>query len=225
LADFVFDVVLVEKGWITSTLLLLWLKKLAQNIKRRPLLLVVDCHSTRYCCLLDTDYQFPGRFDMEVMAFCAENQIHLLGLPPNMTWNMQVPDLAIFGPLKTFVAALRTMASKSTTVNKTNIAALITKALLLACSLSNIVAGFKAAGLYPWNPQVVIDRLKLKKSKVAAPTGEALIMDKAQKQLKALVRLFIEDLHMLYSFCQHTPASSSTTLSLQEVLLVSRQCL
>jgi hypothetical protein len=115
----------------------------------------------------------------------------MLGLPPNSTWMLQPLDLSVFGALKTFAAAFRLLAAKTNSLSKSNIVSVITAALILALSTSNIVAGFRAAGIWPWNPQEAIDRLNTKKKvsgKSDAKASVSLVKD-AQKAMQEIVAL------------------------------------
>ena len=99
---------------------------------------------------------------MEVMLFCVNNNIHLLGLPPNCTHLLQPLDLGVFGPLKSHAAVARMNFAKQVPLGAHNFLRAITPAILLALTQSNIVGAFKSAKLLPWDPAAAVRKIEKK---------------------------------------------------------------
>ena len=76
----------VETGHMSSELFSDYVHWFARQVKRRPQLLLVDGHATR--------------FQPDLLEWCANEGIHLLCGPPNATAWTQVPDASVFGELK-----------------------------------------------------------------------------------------------------------------------------
>ena len=78
-----------SKGWMDSEIFLNWFTHhfLVHSPSSRPILLVLDDHSTHY------NPSFVRRAAEEMIVFC---------LPPNTTHLTQPLDKGIFGPLKTY---------------------------------------------------------------------------------------------------------------------------
>jgi len=137
-----FDTCFAANGSIDSTVLLAWLKAFARTVAKRPLLLVLDNHVSRY--------------STEIFEFCRSEQIHLLALPPHTTSVLQVLDVAIFSPFKHYARLLRLMAARTVTgVSRANIIRIVSPALVLACSVANILNGFRRCGIFPFNPEAI----------------------------------------------------------------------
>ena len=79
---------LSEKGWITSELFEGWLFEhfLEHAVSCRPLLLLLDRHSTHY--------------QPEVIRLARQNGVIMLCLPPHTTHETQPLDCGVFAPLK-----------------------------------------------------------------------------------------------------------------------------
>ena len=77
-----------EKGWIDTELFHSWLSThfLKYAVSSRPLLLILDGHSSHY--------------QLETVKFAKSNEIILFCLPPHTTHVSQPLDTCVFGPLK-----------------------------------------------------------------------------------------------------------------------------
>ena len=104
-------------------------------------------------CLIILDNHF-SHVNFEVVTFCRSHGIVLLTLPPHTSHRLQPLDVAVFGPLKTYVNRqadgwMRTNPGR--TMNIYDIPGIVGKALPLAAKYSNITAGFEATGVQPFN--------------------------------------------------------------------------
>ena len=79
---------LSDSGWMTTGLFESWLTELflRHAVSSRPLLLVLDGHSTHY--------------QPKVIRLARENEVIMLCFPPHSTHEAQPLDVGVFGPLK-----------------------------------------------------------------------------------------------------------------------------
>lgn len=131
---------LSSKGWIDQELFQLWFTKhfLRYAPPTRPLLLLLDGHSSHYC---------PA-----TIRSAIEEQVIIFSLPPNTTHLTQPLDKGIFGPLKVCwrqVCHQFLVKNPGTQVTKHNFSALFSEAWVQAMSPRNILSGFRTTGVYP----------------------------------------------------------------------------
>ena len=110
----------------------------------RPLLLLLDGHSTHY--------------QPEVVRYASENNIIMLCLPPHTTHETQPLDCGVFSPLKTHWTTVchdYMQKNPGKVINKYNFNLLFSEAWLRAVIPSNIISGFRTCGVYPFNPSAV----------------------------------------------------------------------
>jgi hypothetical protein len=91
---------------------------------------------------------------LEVLEFCFANNIILCRLPSHTSHKLQPCDIAVFAPLK---AAYREQAERLerggvNTIGKEHFTSLYSPAREKAFTPKNIIAGFAASGLFPFNP-------------------------------------------------------------------------
>lgn len=131
---------LSSKGWIDQELFDLWFTRhfLRYAPPVRPLVLLMDGHSSHYC---------PS-----TIKFAAKEKIILFSLPPNTTHLTQPLDKSIFGPLKIFwreVCHQFIVKNPGSKVSKHNFSSLFSEAWIRALTPHNIVSGFRITGVYP----------------------------------------------------------------------------
>ena len=78
-----------DSGWITTKLFKSWLCDhfLKHAVSDRPLLLLLDGHSTHY--------------QLEVIRYARQQKVLMLCLPPHTTHKFQPLDCTVFSPFKT----------------------------------------------------------------------------------------------------------------------------
>ena len=135
-----------DKGWINTDLFEGWLMEhfVVNAVSGRPLLLLLDGHSTHY--------------QPEVVRFARDHDIIMLCLPPHTTHEAQPLDCGVFKPLKaqwTNVCHLYFQKNPGKVINKFNFNLLFSQAWLKALIPANIVAGFRTCGVYPFNPAAI----------------------------------------------------------------------
>jgi hypothetical protein len=137
---------LSKNGWINSELFHSWfmnhfLKYVPQT---RPLLLLLDGHSSHYC---------PS-----TIRLAAEQGILIFVLPPNTTHLTQPLDKGCFSPLKVLwrqaCHEFRRM-NPGRVVTRFEFSRLFSEVWYEAMSAKNIVASFKTTGVCPFNRQAL----------------------------------------------------------------------
>ena len=136
---------LSKNGWIDSELFDLWFTQhfLLHAPPARPLLLLMDGHSTHYQpCVVRKAAE-------EVLLFC---------LPPHTTHLTQPLDKGCFGPLKMSwrkecQAYLRRNPGK--VVTRYEFSMLFSKAWFQGMSMTNVIGGFRTTGVYPFNRHAI----------------------------------------------------------------------
>ena len=131
-----------ETGWMNRSLFEKWFVHhfLVYAPKIRPLILLMDGHSSHYC--------------PEFIKRAAAEKIILFTLPPNTTHITQPLDKGCFSPLKVYWRqACHDFYSHNPgrVVTVYEFSELFSKAWLSAMSAKNIVASFECTGIYPFN--------------------------------------------------------------------------
>lgn len=115
--------------------------------QQRPLLFIID--------------GAKGHLDLAAIDFARSKQIHLLCLPAQTTHILQVADVSLFGPFKTYWRGAcdelkkeraRSKPSSERGIRRGDIVPLVLRAWPLAMTTGNIQAGFKRTGIYPYDP-------------------------------------------------------------------------
>ena len=134
-------------GWMDRELFALWFKNHFLNYipSTRPILLLMDRHSSHYC---------PS-----TIILAAQQRIILFALPPNTTHFSQPLDKGCFAPLK---MAWREKCHHylsqhpSEVITKFQFSPLFRKAWLTSMTVANITGGFKVTGVYPVDRHALI---------------------------------------------------------------------
>ena len=126
-----------------------WLKRVfdpqtKERAKQKPRILICDGFGTHET--------------LEILEFVIENNIILCRLPSHTSHKLQPCDVAVFAPLK---AAYRDQVERLErggvgTIGKQHFTYLYSPARERALTQRNILAGWKASGLYPFNPDKVL---------------------------------------------------------------------
>ena len=143
---------LSPRGWMDQELFDGWFTNhfLRYAPLVRPLLLLLDGHSSHYC--------------PDTIRLAAKEKIIIFALPPNTTHFSQLLDKGCFGPLKTHWKdeCHKFMAKNpGEMVSRYSFSAVFCSSWMKAMTISNIVAGFKVSGIHPLNR----DAIKLPKVK------------------------------------------------------------
>ncbi len=129
-----------ENGWMDKELFDIFFNNLflraAPSV--RPLLLLMDGHSSHYC--------------PETIRAAAKQKVILFALPPNTTHMTQPLDKGLFAPLKTKYSELshNFMAKNpGKVVSRFSFTPLFCEAWMCSMTMKNIQKGFETTGVYP----------------------------------------------------------------------------
>ena len=149
-----------ERGFVNREIFLLILKDLAKHLDdkkiKRPFILFID--------------GYKGHLGLEISLFCKENGIQLILFKPNSTHLCQPLDLVFFKSVK------QKMKKRSESWHGKHVGQKMGKYVMIKeCAYpaieetvadpENIKAGFRRAGLVPWDP-TVLDKRKLVPSSI-----------------------------------------------------------
>lgn len=137
---------LSNKGWIDQQLFDIWFCNhfLQYAPSARPLLLLLDGHSSHYC--------------PDTIRLAAKEKVILFALPPNTTHFSQPLDKGCFGPLKNYWRAEChhfMSCNPGLVVSRYSFSRLFSTAWMKAMTMSNILGGFKVTGVFPLNRDAV----------------------------------------------------------------------
>ena len=135
-----------EKGWVDQELFYFWLKEhfLPNAVSRRPLLLLLDGHSSH--------------FEPKSLQFAKDNDIIIFCIPPHTTHECQPLDCSFFRSLKAhWQQSCHNFYQKNPgkVISKLNFCSVFKPAWHNAIIPSNIINGFKKAGVFPFNRHAV----------------------------------------------------------------------
>jgi hypothetical protein len=143
-----------KSGWTSDSHGYQWLTEVFEPWSRQRLpdpaarrMLIMDGHSSHVTA--------------RVISFCMQNAIDLLIMPPHCSHVLQPLDVSVFAPLK---RALGKETDKVARLDSSRIARvqwteMYIRAHKTAFSMSNICSGWRATGLYPLYPGVVLDKV------------------------------------------------------------------
>jgi hypothetical protein len=137
---------LTSKGWMESEIFHDWFSHhfLVHAPSSRPLLLLLDGHSTHY--------------NPSFVRKAAEEKVIVFCFPPNTTHLTQPLDKGIFGPLKTYWnQECQSFMSKNPgkIVAEYDFMPIFSKAWYLAMTIPNIMSAFHTTGVFPFNRNAI----------------------------------------------------------------------
>lgn len=138
-----------QTGWITTELFVVWLKhfvKTTRCSKESRVLLCMDNHASH--------------ISVEAIEYAKTNGIVLLTFPPHTSHKLQPLVKTVYGPLKLCYnaeCAKWMINNPGQTIKIHDIGGLLGGAYPRAVTPGNIVSGFRAAGICPYNPDVFTD--------------------------------------------------------------------
>ena len=139
-----------DSGWMDSELFSNWFSNhfLKHAVSARPLMLILDGHSSHYT--------------LELVKTAAEAGVVLFCLPPHTTADSQPLDTSCFGPLKIYwgeVCQAFMFANPGRAVTKFLFSKLFSEAWSKGMTISNICSGFRCTGIYPFDPSAILKKL------------------------------------------------------------------
>lgn len=158
-----------DSGWMQSETFYhfiqnVFLRWLQENKIEFPVILFVDGH--------------VSHLSLPLMKLCQENKIELIALYPNATHIIQPLDVALFHPLKdAYRNTLRKWKLENNIVDfKKNMFAPVLELTLINTDFSSTIQnGFKACGLYPFDPNAVNYNILNKNKKDENCTNEETV--------------------------------------------------
>ena len=101
-----------------------------------------------------------SHLSIEAVAKARKRGVHINTFPPKRSHQKQPLDIAVYGPFKryyaTFCNACLTSHPRST-ISSCEITEISEKSYESAVTVKNITAGFKATGIYPFNPHMFLE--------------------------------------------------------------------
>ena len=162
---------LSDKGWIDSELFNGWLTQhfVKYATSERPVLLLLDGHSSHY--------------QPDVVRYARDHGIIMFTLPPHTTADSQPMDVGCFGPLKKHwreVCHDYIHNNPGRVVNRFQFSSLFAKAWMRGMTPANVISGYKACGIYPYNPDEVLKQfegLPSSQPSLALPSSQPFLHD------------------------------------------------
>lgn len=133
-----------KNGWTNDVLFLEWIEHFNKHVKASledPVLLILDNHSSHT--------------SLDVYNFCKSNGIIMVSLAPHTSHKMQPLDLTFFGPLKNAFNRECDLHLKNHAYEKIthyDLASIFNKAYIKVATMEKGISGFRAAGIWPLNP-------------------------------------------------------------------------
>ena len=138
-----------QSGWINESLFVEFLQHIIAYTKcspNEPILLILDNHES-HCSI-------------EAVTLAKEKGVVMLTLPPHTSHRLQPLDKSVYGPFKAYQNQAADGWMRSHPGKKISIYELpqiINEAFLSAMTPRNIIAGFRATGIYPCNRNIFSD--------------------------------------------------------------------
>lgn len=135
-------------GWMTNENFCDFMKHFIKHAKPsvdQPVLLILDNHQSH--------------INLDVIKYAKENHVTLLSFPPHCSHKLQPLDVSVYGPFKTYINQasdtwMRDPANAGKSMSIHVIPSLVSHAFPKAFSTTNITAGFKATGIWPFDKSI-----------------------------------------------------------------------
>lgn len=133
-------------GWMTCKEFAQFMehfKKYVQPSAENPVLLLLDNHESH--------------LDVEIIDFAKKNGIIMLSFPPHCSHQLQPLDKSVFGPFKKYLSSSQQawhINNPGKAMSIYDIPNLVANALSKALTQGNILSGFKATGIQPFNENI-----------------------------------------------------------------------
>lgn len=102
---------------------------------------------------------FESHIDLDLIEFCLEHYIIPFCLPAHTSHVLQPLDLGVFSAMKQYYG--QEVNQLRVPIDKNNFPNLLARARQRAFTRKNIESGFRAAGIFPYNPLVILNTLSL----------------------------------------------------------------
>jgi hypothetical protein len=142
----------ISSGYSNDEISLEWIKHFDKHTAKKVVgskrLLILDGHGSHHT--------------IEFIQYCDEHNIIPFGLPPNLTHLLQPLDVVVFQPLKHYHAKALDVIVRDGLVNisKLEFLSIIEGVRRQAFKRSTLLSAFKKTGIWPFNPDPILENLK-----------------------------------------------------------------
>lgn len=132
-----------KSGWMNDSSMELFMKhfiKFVRPVKEKPVVLLLDNHSSH--------------LSIDALNLAKENHVHFLSFPAHCSHRLQPLDISVYGPMKKFnssAASAWMINNPGKTMSIYDIPGIVCKSYPLAANPINITAGFRQAGIVPFD--------------------------------------------------------------------------
>ena len=163
-------------GWMTSDIFVdFFVNHFLQHVTERPLILLYDGHATH--------------ITMEIIDAARVSGVVLFVLPPHSSHLLQPLDVSVFSPFK---KSLNTEMHKYIhenplcVVTRQQLPRLICTSYSSSMTVSNIMAGFRKTGIFPFDPTVAKPKPQPTKSVDTNATASKSQTRKERRDVRAI---------------------------------------
>ena len=170
-----------SKGWSNENIGVQWLSQVFDphtkaKAGRNRRFLILDGHNSH--------------LNLAFIDYCDRNKIIPVFLPPHSTHRLQPLDIGLFSPLANYYTeAIDTLMTDSlgfVSMGKRFFWRLFRAAWDRAFTEANIASAFKAVGIWPYNPDIVLRQIK----KAQTPPLESCVIPRTPRSTAGVRRLF-----------------------------------
>lgn len=195
---------MTEKGSMTTATFITWLDHFAKFMPPGNVLLIFDGASSH--------------LDANIVDAADSHGVTLFCLPSNTTHELQPMDKAVFKAFETYwdeEVMLYWTNKPNRTINKFTFGKIFSKVWPRATTPTNVMAGFRATGIFPYDPNIIPD-VAFAPSEITerhlSPTGSPIRTSTPTNTKKTAQRFQPDDSSSLSSnenFSLHDSSSSS----------------
>lgn len=128
---------------------------------------------------------FDSHICIELIEYCLDHRIIPFCLPAHTSHVLQPLDVGVFSPLKKYY--VQEVSNLHTPVDKNNFPNLLARARRKAFSPKNIESAFRATGIWPYDPNVILQHLILPKPVIPSPDPTPPILPHLQSPNSFLI--------------------------------------
>jgi hypothetical protein len=172
-------------GWTTEDFGMSWLRDIFDRetkakARQKWRLLLLDGHGSHV--------------NMRFINFCEENRILLGIFPPHATHRLQPLDVAVFSPLAAAyskeLGAYMDDCQGFCSLSKRDFFRLFWKAWDTSVSKKNIISSFKATGIAPFDPSVVLKKFEVQDAErpSSSESSKSVLRAEDWRRIRALIR-------------------------------------